>query len=682
MSENLADRSGNLVESHKGYDPRILFFYFMVAALLVALTSGLAYQQLIKTDYYHERERQQNQRRILIPGPRGNIYDREGRLLVGNRPRFAVTLHLDALRKEFRREFINVRKAYRALEDKDIPNSTQLAQIARYSVVQRYLDKVNLALGRSEKLDAKDLNRHFHGELLLPYILVDDLKPEEYARLVEQLPVDAPLQVYASSTRHYPYGSAASHVLGYVSSNEEPSSEESASEETAADKKLATFNEKNTFKMRGTIGRDGIESEYDNLLQGDTGGTVYRVDPAGYRSEILYRRVPTQGKSITTSLDIDLQIAAEKALDQNRTEDTDKVLNSAAVAIDVNTGEVLALASKPDYDLNDFTPRLSTEKAKIITEDEAWVNRAIGGAYPPGSTFKILTAVAGMHNGWIASNSRFDCPGHFMVGSKSFPCHAGHAHGEIGVRDAIAKSCNVFFYRYGTQTGAEAIAAEARRFHLDRPTGIELPHETKRMTIPDEAWKRKDRDEPWYPGDTANMAIGQGFVLVTPLQMASFVASVARGETFTQPTLEHQTNRTRQRTEAIGLSVAQANALREGMEECTTVGPGNTGKLLRVNFKLPIRVAGKTGTAQKRSAKGTINFAWFICYAPAEKPEIAIAIIIEGDKTDDEYGGGSYAAPVAGKILQQYFDKKAATVPPQPAAPATTKAKPAAPVSR
>src|ERR1035437_2675139 len=164
MSENLADRSGNLVETHKGYDPRTIFFYFVVAALLLALASGLAYQQLFKTDYYHERERQQNQRRILVPGPRGNIYDREGRLLVGNRPRFAVTLYLDELRKEFRHEYIVIRKNYRALGDKDIPSSNEMAQIARYSVVQRYLDKVNAALGRSEKVNAAELNRHFHGE--------------------------------------------------------------------------------------------------------------------------------------------------------------------------------------------------------------------------------------------------------------------------------------------------------------------------------------------------------------------------------------------------------------------------------------------------------------------------------------------------------------------------------------
>jgi penicillin-binding protein 2 len=671
MVAKSTERSGGLVESHKGYDPRMIFFYFVIAALLIALTSGLAYQQLFKADEYNEKEKQQNQRRILVPGPRGNIYDREGRLLVGNRPRFAVTLHLDSLRKKFREEFIRIRNNYRALDDKDIPNSTQMWQIARFSVVQRYLDQINTTLGRSEKLNANDLKRHFHGELLLPYILVDDLKPEEYARIIEQLPVGSPLQVYASSTRYYPYGSAAAHVLGFVSAYEDPDSET-----TYTDNKLATFNEKNTFKMRGTIGRDGIESEYDNLLQGETGGTVYRVDPAGYRAETLYRHVPVQGKSITTSIDIDLQLAAEAALDKNRSEDDTVVLNSAAVVIDINTGEVLALASKPDYNLNDFTPKLSSEKAKEINDKGAWMNRAIAGAYPPGSTFKILTAAAGLHNGWITPNSHFDCEGHIAVGKSDFPCHNRHVHGNIGLRDAVAKSCNVFFIHYGSQTGGEGLAAEARRFHLDRPMGIELPHETRRMTIPDEVWKKKEKGESWYPGDTANMAIGQGFVLVSPLQMASFTASIARGEIFTQPTLEHQTNRARQRTESIGISREQAAALRDGMEECIKTG---TGKSLRLNFKYPeIRVAGKSGTAQKRTAKGTINYAWFISYAPAEKPEIAIAVMVEGDKEDEEYGGGMYAGPIAGSILQKYFDKKLAAASgtiAQPPKPATSPAR-------
>jgi len=660
MANTPTERSGSLVEAHKGYDPRTLFFYFAVAALLLSLASGLAYQQLIKTDEYHERERQQNQRRILVPGPRGNIYDRQGRLLVGNRPRFAVTIHLDELRKEFRREYIKIRKNYRALGDKDIPSSNELAQIARYSVVQTYLDKVNAATGRSEKVNASDLNRHFHGELLLPYNLVDDLNPEEYARVIEQLPVQSPLQIYASSTRHYPYGSAASHVLGYVVANDEIEADDNP-----ANRNLAIFNEKNTFKMHGTVGRDGIESEYDNLLQGDTGGTVYRVDPAGYRVEPpIYRRVPVQGKSITTSLDIDLQMVAEHKLS------TDNLIGAAA-AIDINTGEVLALASKPDYDLNLFSPRLSSAAAKKINEDKAWMNHATQGVWPPGSTFKILVSIAGMRSGAIdPDTSTSTCTGYMKIGNRMANCDNGEArHGELSLREAIAQSCDIYYYAYGLQMTSEVIAAEARRFHLDRPTGIELPSESRRMLIPDPTWKKTKRGDGWVPGDTANMAIGQGFVLVSPLQMACFTASIARKETFTQPTLEHRAEPRAQHNEPIGLTAYQYSALIDGMEGCITHG---TAKILtRPEYQIPgVRIVGKTGTSQ---IPGDLNIAWFICFAPREKPEIAVAVAVQGDTPGETFGGGRYAAPIAIEILKKYFEKKRGVIPPiqtEPSKPA------------
>ena len=172
MPDNLADQSGSLVESHKSYDPRVILFYLIIALLLTVLAVGVAYQQLFKIDEYSERERLQSQRRILVPGPRGNIYDREGRLLVGNRPRFSAVLYLDELRREFRREYIVIRKNYREAGDKDLPTRTQMNQIARSSVVQRYLDEVNRILKRDEKVDGRDLSRHFVRSLLLPYTLL------------------------------------------------------------------------------------------------------------------------------------------------------------------------------------------------------------------------------------------------------------------------------------------------------------------------------------------------------------------------------------------------------------------------------------------------------------------------------------------------------------------------------
>jgi len=639
MAETPVERS-TLVETHRGWDPRLMLFYPAIAVLLLILVGGLAYQQLFRADNYHEQERQQTQRRILIPGPRGNIYDREGRLLVGNRPRFAVTLYLDELRGEFRREYLTVRKNYRDLDDKDIPNAPQLEAIARYNVVQHYLDQVNRALDREETVDAKALSRHFSEHLLLPYILLDDLSAEEYAKLVEQLPVRSPLQVYASSTRTYPFKSAAAHTLGYVTGNEDIAVAEDF-----------PGSELTTFKMRGTEGKAGLEKSFETTLQGETGGSIYRVDPQGFRIEPpLARRLPVPGKDLTTSLDIDLQQVAENAMEQTE-------MNCATVMMDVSTGEVLVLASKPDYDLNDTSPRLKTDAAKTIEEKGAWLNRAVQGAYAPGSSFKVLVSVAGMRAGKLDGDSTIDCPGFYLVGNHSFPCHDRHAHGLIDLSVAIEKSCNVFFYAHGLEIGPEAIAAEARRFGFGRKTGIELPYETNSTIIPDPEWKLRTKHETWQPGDTANFSIGQGYVLVSPLQMASFVASFARREVSTPPTLVHDSQRPTLHTEPIGLSVENYAAIVEGMEQCTNTG---TGKLITHDPRGPIeglRVAGKTGTAQAPSPKGTINLAWFICFAPIENPKIAMAIMVEGDTPGEETGGGRYAVPIAYDVLKAWWGK-------------------------
>jgi penicillin-binding protein 2 len=204
--------------------------------------------------------------------------------------------------------------------------------------------------------------------------------------------------------------------------------------------------------------------------------------------------------------------------------------------------------------------------------------------------------------------------------------------------------------------GAEAIIAEARRFGFHKQTGIELPHESRGMNVPDADWKRRVSNGPWVPVDTANISIGQGGLAITPLQMACFTASLARRETTTVPHLLHQANRPAQRTESIGLTPGQYDALVSGMEQCVRAG---TARRLDLS-KLPpdLRVAGKTGTAQQPSPKGIINIAWFICFAPVEKPEIAIAVMIEGDTAGEETGGGVYAVPVAGAILKTWSDQK------------------------
>jgi penicillin-binding protein 2 len=642
---SLTEQSGKLFESQKGYDPRIVFFYFIISGLLLILVGGLAYQQIIKSDLHNERERTQNQRRILVPGPRGNIYDRNGQLLVGNRPRFAVIINLAELRLKFRTEYIRIRKNYRDPEDKDLPTADQLQTLARVSVVQSYLEQINAILGRDLKVDPVRLNKHFSGELLLPYPLIEDLAPAEYAKLLENLPVVSPLQLYTTNTREYPFGSAASQTLGFVGIDENVEAEDFPGENLK------------TFKMRGSLGRDGLEFKFDSTLQGEAGGSIFRVDPAGYRlpgTKPIASRLPVQGKNLVTSLDIDLQLAAEQAIGDQ---------TGAAVMLDIKTGEVLVLASKPDFDLSKFTPRLSHADAADITAREAWTNLAIGGTFPPGSTFKILTTIAALRRGAITPDQPIaDCQGYVRIGNKTFVCDNGTGrHGLVLLSEAIAQSCDIYYYAAGQLTTPDAIAAEGRRFHLDERTGIELPNEVGRMIMPDPAYKEKVFGQKWFPGDTANMSIGQGYVLVSPLGMACFAASVARDEVFTKPTLIHNPDAPVQHHESIGLTPAQRAALLEGMVGAVTVG---SAKAINIPaFQIPgVAIAGKTGTAQKRVTKdgktGNINFAWFICFAPADKPEVAMAVMLEGDTIGENFGGGRNSAPIAAVVLKKYFEKK------------------------
>lgn len=616
------------IESHSARNPRIMVFYGLVGAIVLVLTGGMAYRQLLKSGVYAERERIQNQRRVIVPGPRGDIFDRNGKRIVENRARFSVVLNLAELRPELRREFGQILRNYRSLPKEDRPTAPQSERIARTAVAQRYLDQVNAILGRREKVRQNELMRHFERTLLLPYILLDDLTPDEYARLIERLPVNSPLQVYASSTRHYPYGSAAAHVLGYVGIDNDPEAEDFGNEDLL------------TFKMKGAFGRDGLEKQFDDKLQGKAGGAIYTVDPAGYKvPPAIETKLPVQGANLYTSLDIELQLAAEKAIEG-------KI--GAVVALEVATGEVLILASAPTYDLNAFIPRLSTDTAKQIHDAGAWLNRATQGQYPPGSTFKIITAIAGLRYGVTnADSTTHVCTGEIYLGPRRFPCHFHAGHGARDVAGAIRDSCNVFFYRTALELGAEPVANEAIRFGFNHPTGIELPSEFRRSAVASPAWKLEHMKERWFPGDTANMSIGQGFTLISPIQAACMIASFARGEVETKPTLLHDPKRTRQRTEPIGLSAHDYATIVKGMAMGYQFG---TGKFARVDG---LTGATKSGTAQKHP----IEIAWMVAFAPVENPQIAIAVALEGAEGEN-FGGGANAGPVVKAILEKFKEQQ------------------------
>jgi penicillin-binding protein 2 len=638
----------NQFDVHKGENPRILFFLWIVLAAGAILIGGLGWSQLIDISEYKEIEKRQTERRVLTPGPRGDIYDRNGNLLVGNRPHYSAVAYLDDLRLDFRKEYSIIYKAERARiaeeyentpederpHDLPTPNYSDCAWTARLNVVNRYIAKIKAITGKGEPMSENKLIRHFNEQLLLPLPLVEDLSPDQYARLVEQVPVNSPVQIHTGTARYYPYGSAAAHLLGYV-------------QNTLPDPNDIPDDGLKTFTFQTKLGKTGLERSFNDTLSGTTGTEIWRVDPLGFQDTRLSMTPPTQGENLITSLDMDLQMAAETALGER---------TGAAVVLDIQTGEVLAMVSHPAYDLNDLSPFIPRKTFEDINERGAWLNRAVQLSYPPGSTFKLITSIAGLRNNSINEYSSHDCQGVLRVGNRIFRCHSRYGHGETDLPSAIEGSCNVFYYAEGLDMGIDVISAEAKRFGLDQKTGIELPFETSHTVVPSKEWKKEKGLGGWVPGDTANTAIGQGFLLQTPLQMATVIASIARGETRTQPTLKalsrEEAMQVNHGGEPIGLTPAQTSLLWEGMER--VIGPKGTGRLVQIdNF----RIAGKTGTADFRAHGQEVNLAWFVGFAPVENPQIAVAVMVEGTKVSDSYHGGSTAGPVAKDVFLKFIEK-------------------------
>jgi penicillin-binding protein 2 len=620
----------------------------ILAGLFLVLIAGLARRQLWQKPDYDEMEQRQILRRVLQPGPRGDILDRNGRVLVGNRARYSIVLYVNELRVEFRDEFLRLRDDWLnqrgddTTEARRTTDSAALQRQARQNVIQRYLDKANALLGRHDTLDDADFEAHFSQNLPLPFVLINDLSLEEYARFNEQWPVTSPMQTYAAAVRYYPYGPLAAQVLGYVAVD---------SEAPAPGGNLPGDNLR-TFDVPGKIGREGLELSYNNQLRGATGGEIWIVDPGGFLYQRVQSKTPVAGANLQTSLDLDLQRTAESALG-NKT--------GAVVALDVRTGEVLAMASHPSYDLNDmvnYTTRNAIAKANDA--DGAWLNRATEGLYPPGSAFKLVDSTAGLRAGLLDANTTLTCGDTLMVGNRAFKEHDGQSFGQVNLIKALQVSSNVFFYQAGLIIGPERMADQARLYGLDQPTHIDIA-ETHSMKVPDPLWKEIHHPDegPWTDADTVMMAIGQSYTLVTPLQMACLVASIARDQTRTNPTLIHDPNRDPAAVSAgaqpLGLTPAERSLLLDGMEHVITGGGGfrGTGYLARVPG---VRVAAKTGTAQV-VVKGNDNFtiAWFVGFAPIEDPRIAVAVAIEGTDPNDNYHGGVTAGPIAGAVLNQYF---------------------------
>jgi penicillin-binding protein 2 len=448
-------------------------------------------------------------------------------------------------------------------------------------------------------------------------------------------------------SRSYPYGPMLAHVLGYVG--------EATQDELDRDRR---------YRPGDIVGKAGLEKAWEPYLRGVHGGQQVEVDALGRELRVLDEEDALPGDTLILSIDLDLQQAAEAALGDEA---------GAVVALDPRNGDVLAMVSRPAFDPNEFTGGIKPERWRELTQHERHplTARATQGQYPPGSTFKIIMATAALEEGIVNPFTRIHCSGHLPFGNHDFRCWKKGGHGSMNVHDALVNSCDVFFYQVGQRLGIDTIARYARDFGLGAPSEIGLGGERAGL-IPDSAWKKKVFKQPWFAGETLSVAIGQGYVTATPLQMAEAAATVATGRRY-KP-------RVVQRVEAIDGTVLQtvdaqlvmslpvrATALKQVQEALADVVAHGTGK----KASLPdVAVAGKTGTSQvvtlgkERIPAAKLKWnqrdhAWFVAYAPVDDPTIAIATLVE----HAQGGGGAVAAPITKRILETFFRLQEAREP-------------------
>lgn len=568
--------------------------------LFVILLARLWYLQIALGGSLMAESEMNRKRLVRMRAPRGLILDRKGRVLATSRPQFVVLVVPEKLQ-----------------ENPGAPG--MLCGILGVTE-----DELNAIMARER------------AAKFAPVRVAIDVPLEVVAKLMERRPILPGVSVELDQLRSYPDGPLCAHVLGYIGE---------VNKKELADFKLQGRN----YRPGDYVGKAGIEKQYETLLHGEDGGKLLEVDARGRTRRILGDKRPIPGSTITLTIDKDLQIAAERVMEGK---------TGAAVAVNPQTGEVLAMVSKPDFDPNIFVKRVKVADWNKIIGNKAHPlqNRAIANKYPPGSTFKPVTATAALEYKVATPNTSLNCPG---VGL--FHRRCWKRHGYVTFYTAISQSCDVFFYEMGHRLGINRLAKMARGFGLSYATQIDLPEEVRKAgsdrkgTIPDEEWKRERFHEQWWPGETVVCAIGQGYVETTPLQMALMAAAVSDYGKMYRPQVAHDIRGPdgeviRRFEEHFARQVPASRetfkAVQYGMRQ-TVIGPGGTGKVVNLEG---VAVAGKTGSAE---VNGKRPHAWFICFAPVGNPKIAIAVIAE------QGGHGSTsAAPVARAILDVYFGKK------------------------
>ena len=572
--------------------------------LMSALLLGrLFYLQIVNTDYYQVRAENNRINATPIPPNRGLILDSKGHVLAKNYASYVLEL---------------------MQRDGDDP----------YKIINRLSDLIAISPQDSERF-AKALST---SSQFSNVIIRDDLSDEEVALFTSNAYQFPEVQLSAQLYREYPYGEITSHLLGYVR------------RVSAADlQRLEQKGLRAAYTNSDWIGKRGIEAFYENTLRGQLGLNYVEVDSRGMELRQLERQNPIGGQNVVLTIDIELQRVAYEAFADR---------NGALIALDPNDGSVFAFISKPGYNPSGFVKGFDTKTWQQIrtSMDRPLVNRVTNGVYPPGSTLKPFLALAGLEeNIRNPAWSMWD-PGYFSLpgSKKQFRDWKRGGHGQVNLHKAIVESVDTYFYKLADDLGIDTIHQYLARFGFGVKTGIDLPSESEGIA-PSRDWKKKRFGVSWYRGDTISVGIGQGYNLVTPLQLAVATAGIANGHSLIQPALVKKTGP----TSALPLNISSQHirVLKKAMED--VMKPGGTAGAAATGAAYTM--AGKTGTAQVFSLNGEeydeINIdenlrdhALFIAYAPADNPTIALAVVVENGGH-----GGSVAAPIARKVFDEYF---------------------------
>jgi penicillin-binding protein 2 len=569
-----------------------IFLITFTLLMLTGISVRLAYLQIIE-GAHHRKLAEANRIRMIPKHPeRGNIFDRNGKLLASTRYPRSIYLWPMA----------HTKPAWPVV-------GSRLSQIL--DIPQEEMEK---------KLEEAGANS---SSLIR---IARDLNEAQITAIKEYENELPDVQIHTEAVRYYPHGKELAHVLGYTR------------ELTAEQLKQK---QKEGYRLGDVIGQMAIEKAYEKTLRGEWGGQQVEVDGAGRPLRVLGEKQAKAGNDLHLTINLDVQKAAEKALGDR---------NGAIVALDPNNGAVLAMVSHPTFDPNIFSKQKLTQKdwETVQGADHPLVNRALS-AFPPASTFKIVTATAGLESGKFSPKTVLQTYGSLNIGGTRFGewNHAGF--GPLGFVGALQWSSDTFFYQIGRGVGGPTLIEWTRKYGFGKKTGLEFVNEESRGLVPDEVWKQKVWKMPWTVGDSINMSIGQGALQTTPLQVAIMFAVPANGGYRVQPHLLKDNEEAKSWRESLNMKPTTINILREGLQKVVAEG---TGK--RLNQPTIPPVAGKSGTAEAWKGRVKENHAWFGAYAPAEKPEILIVAFAEHSGG----GGGSVAAPMILQIMEDYFQRK------------------------